>query len=335
MKINKEELINLQKNSNEVSYKELTTLLNIPYYRGCQKDSQLKELSRICKYKKNGTKYKILEIYDTHLMIKDDRTTTMPSIEFILLNELSKAEINGTLFASNKELLKLCYIINNNYYSILSNKDKNSLIISDKYEFGESFIEYVDKAYDTLKPSLLSALKSMVNRKEISLSIGFKVQRREFDNFICVTETEPLGAELFRVQGDVMKEMGIVKQSDLFGKYAYKRKEYYDTCNSVIKNKSKYDSNWVDNGWNFTKFYQCHAIILNQNKMEYDLQMCSQIKKELNNLMKNKVHTTKRLHDMTYNDIDKWFEICNTVDGDKKYQFSEDIREYYRNKDLH
>lgn len=327
MNINKEKLKEIKE---EITYKELTQYLDIPYYRGCQKESQMKELSRYCKFSKNGTKYKILEVYDTIKIPQDNRHKTMPSIEFILLNELSKADINGVLFASNKELLKLCYIINNNYYSILSNKNKNSLIISEKYNFDSSFIDYVDKAYDVLKPSLLSALKSMENRKEILKNVGFKVVKKN-NSIICVSATEPLGEELFKIQGNVMKNMGIMNQSDLFGKYAYRKKEYYNTCNVMLRNKCKYDSLYIKNGWDFEKFYQCYAININQEKMKYDLKTCIKIKKELNNIMRNKIHTTKTFHNLSYNEIDKWFEICNTNEGDKKYQFSEDIREFYYN----
>jgi hypothetical protein len=333
LNIDKNILTNLQKNSTELSYKQLTNYLNIPYYRGSQKNAQLKELSKFCKFIKDKTKYRIIEVYDIFLLTNDNRSTTMPSIEFILLNELSKVEINGVLFASNKELLKLCYIINNNYYSILSNKSKNIEIIAEKYKFDESFFEYVDKSYDILKPSLMSALKSMMNKNEIRLSTGFKLQKGD-NCFVCVSVTEDLGSEIFKIQGDVMAQMGITKQSDLFGKLAYKRDEYYSKCNDMLKGKSKYDTKWLENKWDFDRFYQCHAIVLNQNKMIYDIQTNNKIKQELNQIVKDKIHSATALRDISYNNIDKWFEICNTRNGDKKYQFSEDIREYYKKLNL-
>ena len=63
-----EKLQMLVDNQSELNYRELTNFLELPYLRGCSKDKQLSELSKICKIEKDKTKYKITEIYNSALI---------------------------------------------------------------------------------------------------------------------------------------------------------------------------------------------------------------------------------------------------------------------------
>lgn len=323
-----EKLQILVDNKAKLNYRELTNFLELPYLRGNAKEHQLSELSRVCNIKKDKTKYEITEIYNSKLVRlsqKNGKSTTLPDIEYILLSQLSKSGIDGTLFVSNKELLRLCYMINNNYYAILNDKHRNSAFIGEKYGFDDSFIEYVDKAYDILKPSLINALRSMSNRKEIAVTTGYKAVKNN-GTFICASITDELGEELFHIQGKAMEKLGVKKYSDFWGRYINKRQDYYDLCNAIVKDKSENDIKWIQNSWNFDKFYQCYAITLNVSKMKFDLKSLENVKEDLNNITKDKIHNTKLLRDLSYNDIDKWFVVCNTNQGDKQYSIVEDIK---------
>lgn len=326
IKIDDEEKLQiLVDNKAELSYRELTNFLELPYLSGYSKEKQMTELAQICKIEKNKTKYKIIEIYNSMLIRSDKKSTTLPDIEYILLSQLSKSGIDGTLFVSNKELLRLCYMINNNYCAILNDKHRNSTFVGEKYGFDDSFIEYVDKAYDILKPSLINALKSMSNRKEIVITTGYKAIK---DNgaFICASITDELGEELFHIQGKAMEKLGVKKYSDFWGRYINKRQDYYDLCNAIVKDKSENDPKWIQNSWKFDKFYQCYAITLNVSKMKFDLKSLENVREDLNNITKDKIHNTKLLRDLSYNDIDKWFVVCNTAEGDKQYSIVDDIK---------
>ena len=329
IKIDDEEKLQiLVDNKAKLNYRELTNFLELPYLRGNAKEHQLSELSRICNIEKDKTKYEITEIYDSKLIKlsqKNGKSTTLPDIEYILLSQLSKSGINGTLFVSNKELLRLCYMINNNYCAILNDKHRNSTFVGEKYGFDDSFIEYVDKAYDILKPSLINALKSMSNRKEIAITTGYKTVK-DNGTFICASVTDELGEELFHIQGKAMEKLGVKKYSDFWGRYINKRQDYYDLCNAIVKDKSENDPKWIQNGWNFDKFYQCYAITLNVSKMKLDLKSLESVREDLNNITKDKIHHTKLLRDLSYNDIDKWFVVCNTAEGDKQYRIVDDIK---------
>ena len=81
-----EKLQILVDNQSELSYRELTNFLELPYLRGYSKDKQLNELSKICKIEKDKTKYKITEIYDE--IIDDNRRKS----HFSELTNISKED---------------------------------------------------------------------------------------------------------------------------------------------------------------------------------------------------------------------------------------------------
>ena len=81
-----EKLQILVDNQSELSYRELTNFLELPYLRGNSKDKQLSELSKICKIEKDKTKYKITEIYDE--IIDDNRRKS----HFSELTNISKED---------------------------------------------------------------------------------------------------------------------------------------------------------------------------------------------------------------------------------------------------
>ena len=81
-----EKLQMLVDSQSELNYRELTNFLELPYLRGCSKDKQLSELSKICKIEKDKTKYKITEIYDE--IIDDNRRKS----HFSELTNISKED---------------------------------------------------------------------------------------------------------------------------------------------------------------------------------------------------------------------------------------------------
>ena len=81
-----ERLQMLVDSQSELNYRELTNFLELPYLRGCSKDKQLSELSKICKIEKDKTKYKITEIYDE--IIDDNRRKS----HFSELTNISKED---------------------------------------------------------------------------------------------------------------------------------------------------------------------------------------------------------------------------------------------------
>ena len=60
--------------------------------------------------------------------------------------------------------------------------------------------------------------------------------------------------------------------------------------------------------------------------MKFDLKSLQSAREDLNGITKDKMHNTKLLRDLSYNDIDKWFMVCNTSQGDKQYSIVDDIK---------
>lgn len=308
-----------------LTYKQLCEKFNIPYLSGNQKKYQLERLKQYFDYEKVGTKYIIKNIYETPSEILNKNAITMPDIRFILLSVLSDADNNGHYFATNKDLLRLCYIINNNYYSILNDKNRYSPYIAHKYNLDDSFINYINDTYNILKPTITNALNSMVKRKEILLGTGYKI--RQNGSILCaVSGNSELGRELFHIQGRAMKLLGVEKYSDLWGKFVAKKQEYFDLCDSMVYDNVHNNDVWIKNGWQFDGFYQCYEIILNVDKIKYDLSLLMDAQKDLNDKINDKVHKSKVLRDLTYNEIDRCFYILNTHKGDVDYPIVEDIK---------
>ena len=303
------------KKEKEYTYKQICENLNLPQKTGNAKIKQLSELSKYYNYTKNKNKFYINDIIDTS-EIKDTaikKNQTQINIEHILMTVLSGLQDDEQVyFASNKELLLLCYAINNNYYSILNDKHRNSVVVKKYFGLDNSFIEYVEKTYDLLKPMLKNCLLSMQSRKEISLNKGYKIIKNgKIDS--CVSETDELGGKLFKIQGDAMRELGISSENELYGKKIYLKNEYYNLCN---KKAHELDET-ID------KFYQCYAIVLNVEKIKYDLSLerC-----DLNSKIYNKVHSTTTLRNLSYNQIEQWFNVLHTKNGDNEYKIVDLIK---------
>lgn len=301
----------------EYTYKQLCESLNLTPKGGNAKQKQLKELTNIYNYTKNGTKYLINSINNNNnnnIEVIDKRSITLDNIRHILITTLSNLNDENTYFCTNKDLLRLFYMINNNYYSIINN-NYNTLVVGEHFNFDDSFLQYVDLTYEILKPTLKSALKSMESHKEILVNKGYKIWKNI--NGVktltqCVVATDELGKELFKIQGDAMKELGIKNESELFGKKIYLKQDYYNLCNKKASETLGIDG-----------FYQCYAIILNTSKMTWDLEQERSI---LNDKIYDKVHLSKVLHDLSYNQIDKWFTVLNTSDGDKEYKIMDFVK---------
>lgn len=285
------------------TYKQICEILEIPYKTGEAKMKQLSDLQHSYEYVKQGTKYLITKIKNAELITTDNRKVTSDNIKHILMATLSTLNDDEIYYASNKDLLKLCYMINNNYSALL-NDSTNKYSVKKRYNFDDSFILYVNETYDILKPTLKRALDSMVKHMEISLSIGYKIVK---DNKIinCVSEQSDLGHELFKIQGDSMSELGILDTKELYGNKIKYLDSYYDLCNKKAKEL-----------FNIDKFYRCYAIRLNTNKIKYDI---TQERNELNRKLHDKLHNTVRLRDLTYNQIENWYGILHTRKGDIEY----------------
>ena len=125
------------------NYKELCKILDIKVGAGNTKLAQLKELERYCKYKKDGNKFVIEEIYNNPLAKVDGRGKSAGSRnnykgiyaeladKLILdyLNSFNKSVINTT----NNVIAEKIGLINHNFRTALYNQEKFYNVVKDKF----------------------------------------------------------------------------------------------------------------------------------------------------------------------------------------------------------
>ena len=325
-------LMKLKYDGNWVNYKQLCECLNIPYLTSNSKTKQLNELNAVCVIEKQGVKYKITEVRPKkEVLLFNNRSVYLPYIELILLSAFEKNK-GDILFLSTKEIVNICNMINKNYQTLLNqNMYFESMLVAKANNFDhESFYKYLNKSYNSiLQPIIATALGSMDKRKSISLNKGFKLYKEiKVDNstistYKYVLETDELGKELFKIEGDVFTLLNINGVGDLFGSQRWRQKEYYSKCNELLKNKCNNDKTWIKNHWDFDGFYRCHAIVLNENRIKTNI---SQLKHELNFKVQNRLLTTQTLDMLTHTDRKTFIEATISKEGESKWDFKKDIK---------
>ena len=127
----KDKLIELMNSGKELNYKDLCNELGLVVKGGKGKVIQLKYIDAMCRREMTTkTKFKIAEVYDEELQVVDNRVTTLPSIECILMNILShdgdnrltRHENQNILFTSNTDLLYHLMLINDNGLKLLKTR---------------------------------------------------------------------------------------------------------------------------------------------------------------------------------------------------------------------
>ena len=322
IQVNEEELDKLIESQEPISYSKLCKRLGLEYFTGGnQKTKQMGDLADICQYEKIGTKYVIKNRSTDNILVANGKETTLPDIRYILLEALSNVK-DGMLFMTNKELLLMCGMINNNYYDLLTRNEYFCLLVARKYKFNFSqMITYKDNAYSLLKTTLINALNTMSANKEIAKEAGFFIIYNKSKD--AILRSSELGKELFLIQGEVLDELGIDSVKDIYWSTA-KKEEYYNRCNLKAKEKTENDPKWKMYKWRVDSFYQCHAIILNQDRIRYvyERRKALQAKLDLNEKTINKINATKdkRLKTITIALKEELVEACHRL-GETKYKF--------------
>ncbi len=323
--LNYEELQKIYGNQEKLNYRELCKRINIEEKSGNSKIKQMRELSGVFKYKKDGYKFIITEICDREVVdLFNNRSIYIPYIE-ILLSSIFEKNNTDELFFSVKEIMKNTGMINKNFNEIVGGDIKTKARFVAKahgYDIN-NFYEYCNKGYNSiLKPIVKSALNSMKNRKSIEIIDAYKAYRGNYYKYISVEDE--LGKEIFKIEGDVMTELGINGTNELYGSKIYLRDNYYRRCNEVFRNKCKNEDIFKDNDWNFLGFYRCYKIIINKKRLSYNI---SELKREFNNIIQNKMFRTKTLNFLTGKELDEFVKATIDIKSQNDYDFRKDIKE--------
>ena len=153
------------------NYKELCVAMGWKITDGSSKKKQLKELESLCEYHKEGNKFVIDEVYDIPKEIEDKRKTRVSElsehIQFSILYLLSHAEKNNLIISKNK-LMILTGLINDQFYSIMDNKE----VYSENRNMQKMIVtETLGKAYSCTNGYLARALRILENKFLIDVKI--------------------------------------------------------------------------------------------------------------------------------------------------------------------
>ena len=270
------------------NYKELCEALEWKVANGNSKKKQLRILSEICDYEKQGNKFIIKEIYkntEVHLDMRGKQdNNTAPYVENIKLNivgELLTKGINGKYVVGKGVLLRNVGLTNVNYSYCKRRQNKLATYLEINKEIVNDYYNSVDSM---LLGNLEKALKDLSNQKiiqynttlllckNIITNITYEHTTRidEFDeeietvtpivqsDVIYVEATDEERSIILKVENEILKEMNEKRLTDIILKG--KSKEYYSRCYKEIRKNIK-DINF---------YFQAYDIIyLFNNLVEY------------------------------------------------------------------
>lgn len=98
-----------------LSYKQLTDILEIKYYKGDSKQRQLNEIQQYYELEKIKTKYHIISKHDTPIPLVDNRQSIYyDDLEIIILYALKNSNQSYNVWSVSQALF-VTTLVNNNY----------------------------------------------------------------------------------------------------------------------------------------------------------------------------------------------------------------------------
>ena len=212
------------------NYKELCVAMGCKITDGSSKKKQLKELESLCEYHKEGNKFVIDEVYAIPKEIEDKRKTRVSElsecIQFSILYLLSHAKKNNLIISKNK-LMILTGLINDQFYSIMDNKE----VYSENRNMQKMIVtETLGKAYSCTNGYLARALRILENKFLIDVNIityiNIKMVYPIFDEItkscigsnVVIEEREATLEErnfILECENAVAKEKGFTSKNDI------------------------------------------------------------------------------------------------------------------------
>lgn len=304
----------------EITYAGLCKLLNIPQLSGNSKIKQLNQLDSICEYEKRGTKYLFLKMRSMEEMnLYNNRSIYVPYIEYIISQLFYKeGKKDNIIFFNTMELLFWCNMVNQNYKEVKSSNDFSKIAVCVMNNFNLAELNFfIDNTYEKiLKPIVRSALKSMDNKKSITINKGYKLYSRSdgWTKYKEVLSTSYEGKVLSQIEADCYTELGIKSTTELMFNKKNLKAKYRALANEKCKDLLGYDG-----------FYNCYAMVVNTQRIQYNI---TELKKELNQKIKNRVLTAKSLDTLT--NVNRKIFIDAMIDEKTEYDFKTDIINYQK-----
>jgi hypothetical protein len=291
-------LTNIKKGNIYKNYKSLCEALNEKIEAGNSKKAQIKRWEQYIKFKKEGNKYIIIEIYNSPKSKKDLRTggnnkvTYINNVEKLILDLLVQDKNHGEVFLSKNKLLQTLQMVNSNYsfgkykpvkLSKYTNISKDE--INEFYEVSDSM----------LQRNLEAALRNLRNRAlifwENSLTIGY------ISSYIPTNEENKIKAyktEMIDEDGDLELNFEVARPV----KQITHRKATKEEIELILRTEKK-----------VLKSLTCNSIQDTYKKGIHD-----QFYKEVTNILfeKANIYLYYNSYEITYNKTDvleEWNEL--------------------------
>ena len=163
-----------------LSYKDLCEKLNQPYYRGNQKNAQLKEFKRYFNFENVNRKIIITDIYDESL---DPQARAVPKnaiyvkyISCVLLDHLSKQD-GYRIYITKTKLWLLLGIITENYIKYNKNRKELKKLSNKMTDF--EIREFFKRCNNNFPKIITSSLNSLQRRNLIKYSEPYVIVEKD------------------------------------------------------------------------------------------------------------------------------------------------------------
>ena len=312
-------------------YRELCRIVHLPI-KSSGSNSQIKQLgalSNVCEYEKIGSKYKFIHMRSPEeIQLYESRATFTPLVEYCLSEkflDLSESKNqyyhDGIIYLSMGTMLEWAGVVHKNYNYIKNKNYEGRIAISSIQNFNvRELNQFLTISYDQiLKPIIRTALKSMDNKRSITLFRSYKlftIDKTGYKAYTCATSEMPLGQELEHIMANVYTEFNIKSIQSIFFAPKEVQAQVNKRANELCKEKLGYDG-----------FYDCYGLVVHTERTKHNLE---RMKHEINQRTQTKVLDSKALDKLT---TDSKKQFVNTmIDLDTNANFKNDFEEYYRMK---
>lgn len=332
--LNAENLMFLIDSNKLYGYREFCRILQIPVLSSGSNSQtkQLKELSMICEYEKENRKYRFIRLRDQdEIMLFNERSIYAPLIEYIISEKFCSVacenfKVDGILFMSMPQLLTFTGMVNHNFNEVRTGNDAYETRIAvhfankGKFDIGDLKM-FVNVSYrDILKPIMRDALKSMDNKRSITIQKGFKLYNLNDSShatYYPVVATSQLGQQLLHICADAMTKLKVDKVQDFYTSKKYLVQDYFNICNEMCFDQLGYNG-----------FYDCYAIIVDKVRTQHNMEV---LQYELNQRIQDRLRNAKQFVNMSINSRDNLLNAV--IDLNTNYNFKMDLQNYRKLKE--
>lgn len=325
-KVKLQELIDSNK---EYSYAKFIPMIGLERLRGNAKESQMKKLETICKYKKIGTKYKFLRMRRNDEIVvynnKEKYLTFIGTIMVqIVLDKQKKNECdNGLYYMTTPQMLLELGMVNQNFSCFHNNKHKWAYkkIVQEKHPDDFSMFEiniFMSNVYaKILQPIIRDSLKVLGDKYGVSVQKAYKCYKHKDNGFIEYSNhlaDGKVGEQIEEIINKSLESVGIKSIDRIYVSKPETIRKYYESCNEMCKDILGYDG-----------FCQCYAFSIDKevNNGGYNWSK-EAIRHELNKRVIERIESAKMLYMLRIksrnNLVDAVISLDTRYDFDSEYR---------------